>query len=387
MKLTELAIKNKVTAYMLFTLLLIFGYMSYNNSEKAEDPGFTIKVALITTNWPGATAKQMADLVSKRITDQVQNMDALKYVESKNIDGQSNVYVNIKSGYKDLKPVWQELRDRINTFVVPALPQGVQAPQINTYFGDVYGTLLAIGGDGYTNEELYETAANLKDSLLFSVPEIGRIDISGVQGEAIYIDIDNKLLSQTGVTLENILSTLSNLNVIIKGGDLVIDNDRLKLNPSGNFENLEDIKNTVITSSDGKSNIYLKEIANIYNGYQEPSNYSIDFNGHNAITLGVSLGAGQDILVMSDGIKSTLAEFKKNLPIGLEIGEIYYQPDLVQVKVTSFIVNLIQAISIIIIVMLIFLGLRSGLIVAALTPTSIAFTLIGLYYMGYGINQ
>ncbi|MGL5622022.1 efflux RND transporter permease subunit, partial [Cetobacterium sp.] len=280
MKLTELAIKNKVTAYMLFTLLLIFGYMSYNNSEKAEDPGFTIKVALITTNWPGATAKQMADLVSKRITDQVQNMDALKYVESKNIDGQSNVYVNIKSGYKDLKPVWQELRDRINTFVVPALPQGVQAPQINTYFGDVYGTLLAIGGDGYTNEELYETAANLKDSLLFSVPEIGRIDISGVQGEAIYIDIDNKLLSQTGVTLENILSTLSNLNVIIKGGDLVIDNDRLKLNPSGNFENLEDIKNTVITSSDGKSNIYLKEIANIYNGYQEPSNYSIDFNGH-----------------------------------------------------------------------------------------------------------
>lgn len=107
MKLTELAIKNKVTAYMLFTLLLIFGYMSYNNSEKAEDPGFTIKVALITTNWPGATAKQMADLVSKRITDQVQNMDALKYVESKNIDGQSNVYVNIKSGYKDLKPVWK----------------------------------------------------------------------------------------------------------------------------------------------------------------------------------------------------------------------------------------------------------------------------------------
>lgn len=387
MNLTELAIKNKVTAYMLFTLLLIFGYMSYDKSEKAEDPGFTIKVALITTNWPGATAKQMADLVSKRITDQVQNMDALKYVESKNIDGQSNVYVNIKSGYKDLKPVWQELRDRINTFVVPALPQGVQAPQINTYFGDVYGTLLAIGGDGYTNEELYETATSLKDSLLFSVPEIGRIDISGVQGEAIYIDIDNKLLSQTGITLENILSTLSNLNIIIKGGDLVVDNDRLKLNPSGNFENLEDIKNTVITSSDGKSNIYLKEIANVYNGYLEPSNYSIDFNGNNAITLGVSLGAGQDILVMSKGIKSTLAEFKNSLPIGLDIGEIYYQPDLVQVKVTSFISNLLQAISIIIIVMLIFLGLRSGLIVAALTPTSIAFTLIGLYYMGYGINQ
>ncbi|MGL6023852.1 MAG: efflux RND transporter permease subunit, partial [Cetobacterium sp.] len=387
MKLTELAIKNKVTAYTIFILMLIFGYMSYDKSEKAEDPGFTIKVALISTTWPGATAKQMADLVSKRITDQVQNMDALKYVDSKNIDGQSSVYVNIKSGYKDLRPVWQELRDRINTFVIPALPQGVQTPQINTYFGDVYGTMLAIGGDGYSNKELYETASKLKENLLFAVPEIGRIDIGGIQNQAIFLDIDNKLLSQTGVTLDNVISTLSNLNIIIKGGDLVVDNDRLKLNPTGNFENIEDIKNTVITSSDGKSSIYLKEIANIYNSYIEPSNYSIDFNGNNAVTLGVSLESGQDILVMSEGIKATLAEFKSNLPIGLEIGEIYYQPDLVQVKVTSFIVNLIQAITIIVIVMLIFLGFRSGLIVAALTPTSIAFTLIGLYYLGYGINQ
>ncbi|MGL6130674.1 MAG: efflux RND transporter permease subunit, partial [Fusobacteriaceae bacterium] len=113
----------------------------------------------------------------------------------------------------------------------------------------------------------------------------------------------------------------------------------------------------------------------------------IDFNGNNAISLGVSLGAGEDILIMSEGIKATLAQFRSKLPVGLEIGEIYYQPDLVQVKVTSFIASLVQAIIIIVLVMLAFLGVRSGFIVAALTPTSIAFTLIGLYYMGYGINQ
>ncbi len=387
MKITELTIKNKVTAYLLFTLLLIFGYSSYEKSEKAEDPGFTIKTALITTNWPGANAKQIADLVSKKITDQVQNMDSLDYVNSKNVDGQSNVYVNIKSEYKDLDPVWKELRDRINTFVVPSLPQGVQTPQINTYFGDVYGTLLAIGGDGYTYEELYETAVKLKDNLLFAVPQIGRIDISGVQSQAIYIDIDNKFLSQSGITLDNIISVLNNSNVIVKGGDLVVEESRLKINPTGNFQNLDDIKNVVITSNDGKESVYLKEVANVYKGYKDPSPYSIDFNGNDAITLGVSLGAGQDVLVMSDGIKKTLSEFKKDLPAGLEIGEIYYQPDLVQVKVTSFIVNLFQAVTTIVLVMLIFLGIRSGLIVAALTPTSIAFTLIGLYYMGYGINQ
>lgn len=387
MKLTELAIKNKVTTYFLIVILLIGGYLSYNKSEKAQDPGFTIKVALITTNWPGATAKQMADLVSKRVADQVQNMDSLWYVNSTNTDGQSNVYVNIKAEYKDIQPVWTELRNRINTFVVPNLPQGVQTPQINTFYGDIYGTLLAIGGEGYTYEELYETAYQLKEILLFNVPQIGSIDISGIQKETVYIDIDNKLLSQTGLTLENIINTLNSSNVIIKGGDIVIDENRLKVSPSGNFQNIEDIKDTIITSPNGEASIYLSEVANIYKSYQDPSTYSIDFNGNKSLVLGISLGSGEDVLLMGKGIQETLKTFKNSLPIGLEIGEIYYLPDLVQTNVTAFIVNLFQAITTIVLVMLIFLGLRSGLIVAALTPTSIAFTLIGLFWFNYGINQ
>lgn len=387
MKLTELAIKNKVTTYFLIVILLIGGYLSYDKSEKAQDPGFTIKVALITTNWPGATAKQMADLVSKRIADQVQNMDSLWYVNSTNTDGQSNVYVNIKAEYKDIQPVWTELRNRINTFVVPNLPQGVQAPQINTFYGDIYGTLLAIGGEGYTYEELYETAYQLKEVLLFNVPQIGSIDISGIQNETVYIDIDNKLLSQTGLTLENIINTLNSSNVIIKGGNIVIDQNRLKVTPSGNFKNIEDIKNTIITSPNGDSSIYLSEVANIYKGYQDPSTYSIDFNGNKSLVLGISLGSGEDVLLMGKGIQETLKTYRNSLPIGLEIGEIYYLPDLVQTNVTAFIVNLFQAVTTIVLVMLVFLGLRSGLIVAALTPTSIAFTLIGLFWFNYGINQ
>lgn len=387
MKLTELAIKNKVTTYLIIFLLLVMGYRSYNSSEKSQDPGFTIKVALITTNWPGATAKQMADLVSKRIAEQVQNMDSLWYVNSTNTDGQSNVYVNIKAEYKDIQPVWQELRDRINTFVVPSLPSGIQTPQINTFYGDIYGTLLAIGGDDYSYEELYQTAEQLKEILIFNVPQIGSIEITGVQNEAIYLDIDNKVLSQTGITLDNILNTLNSLNVIIKGGDLVVNQNRLKITPSGNFKSIDDISNTIITSPDGKSSIYLKEVANIYKGYQDPSPYSVDFNGNQSLVLGISLGSGEDVLLMGRGIQETLKKFKHDIPIGLEVGEIYYLPDLVQTNVTSFIVNLFQAVTTIVLVMLVFLGIRSGLIVAALTPTSIAFALIGLYYMGYGINQ
>lgn len=387
MKITELAIKNKVTTYLLIVILLVGGFLAYKNSEKSQDPGFTIKVAVITTNWPGATAKQMADLVSKRVADQVQNMDSLWYVNSVNTDGQSNVYVNIKAEYRNITPVWQELRDRINTFVVPNLPQGVQPPQINTFYGDIYGTLLAVGGDGYTYEELYKTADNLKETLLFNVPQIGSIDIIGVQNETVYIDIDNKILSQTKISLGQIINTINSSNVIIKGGDIVIDENRLKLTPTGNFSTIEDIGNIIITSPDGKSSIYLREIANIYKGYQDPSPYLVDFNGKNSIVLALSLGSGEDVLVMGEGIQKTLSSFRENLTAGLEVGEIYYLPELVQNNVTAFIINLVQAVSTIVLVMLIFLGIRSGLIVAALTPTSIAFTLMGLYFLGYGMNQ
>lgn len=387
MKLTDVALKNKVTTYLIFITLLLVGYMSYEKSEKSEDPGFTVKVALITTNWPGATSKQMADLVSKKIADQIQNIETLDYVDSKNIPGESNVYVNIKSGNRDLVPIWQELRNRINTFVVPALPEGVQTPIINTYFGDIYGTLLTISGDSYSYEELYKTAENLKAKLLFSVPQIGRIDISGVQNEVIYVKVDNERLSQSKISMSNIIETLQNVNVIENGGDVVSDDYRIKISPTGNFKNIKDIENTIITDSNGQNAIYLKEIAKVEKTYQDPSDYMISYNGDKAITLGVSLGDKEDVLVMSKGIKSVLKDFKSKLPIGIEVGQIYYQPDLVQDKVTSFIANLVQAIVTIVIVMLLCLGLRSGLIVAALTPTSIAFTIIGLYYLGYGINQ
>lgn len=387
MKLTELAIKNKVTTYFIIFFLLFTGYSSYNKSEKAQDPGFTIKIALITTNWPGATAKQMADLVSKKIANEVQNMDSLWYVSSTNTDGQSNVYVNIKAEYKDIQPVWTELRNRINTFVVPTLPQGVSTPQINTFYGDTYGTLLAVSGDTYSYDELYNVAYRLKETLLFNVPQIGNIQMNGIQREAIYIDIHNELLSKSGISIDNIINTISKSNVIINAGDIVVEENRVKINPTGNFNNIEDINNIIITSPDKKESIYLKEIAEITKQYQTPSNYSTSFNGEKSIILGISLGEGEDVLLMGKGIQKTLSNFKGTIPAGLKIGSIYYLPDLVQTNVTAFIVNLFQAVITIILVMLIFLGIKSGLIVAALTPTSIAFTIAGLYYLGYGINQ
>jgi multidrug efflux pump subunit AcrB len=387
MNLTELSIKNRITTYLLILLLLLFGVLSYKSLEKAEDPGFTIKVALITTNWPGATAEQVANLVSKKIENEVKSIDALNYVTSKNTDGQSNVYVNIRSQYKELGPIWQELRDKINTYVVPQLPQGAQTPMINTYFGDVYGSLITLSSEDYSYAELYKEAEKLKEYLFFSAPEIGKIDISGVQSEVIYINIDNARLANSGISLQSIAQALSSSNVIVAGGTLLNQNDRIMVIPEGNYNDLTQIEKTIISSSDGKNSLFLKDIATIERGYQDPASFKIFYSGKKSLVIAVSLRKGENIIAMGDKIKDAVNKFEKSLPIGMETDIVYFQPSLVEEKVTSFISNLFQAIVTILIIMFMFLGFRTGVIVASLTPTSIAFTMIGLMIFGYGINQ
>ncbi|MBP6323260.1 MAG: efflux RND transporter permease subunit, partial [Fusobacteriaceae bacterium] len=186
MSLTELALKNKLSTYLLVALMCVFGVMSYLSAEKAEDPGYTVKTAIITTKWPGATAEQVAELVSKKIEQEVRTLDSLDYVYSKNTPGESNVYVNLKAKYWETFEPFQELMNKVNSFVV--LPPDASKPIINVYFGNVYGTVLTMQSDTVSPEKLYEYSEDLKKELFFNVPEIAEVKIYGRQNEMIYID-------------------------------------------------------------------------------------------------------------------------------------------------------------------------------------------------------
>lgn len=387
MILTKFALKNRVTTYVISIMFLIFGAIAYKFSMKSENPSFTIKTVVVSTVWPGATAMEMADLVSKKMENEALSIAALDFVESKNIDEQSYVYFNIKAEYKDMAPIFQEIRNKVNTYVTPTLPSGVQPPQINTYFGDVYGIQIAISGDNYTYEKLYEVTEDLRRKMLAQVPEIGQTQISGIQNEVIYLDIDNNILATSGITLQEVANALSKYNVVIPGGNLRTGTERINIYPTGNFKDPEQIGKTLISSRDGKQSIFLNEIAQIKKGYIDPPNYRAYFKGKRALVLGLSLREGADILVMGERAQKILEEFKKTLPRGVEVGIAFYQPDLVQDKIAVFISSLLQSIAIIIGIIFLFQGIRSGVIVASLTPISIAFTLIALYFMGYGLNQ
>lgn len=386
MSMTTLAMKNKVATYLFIVLLCFFGVFAYLSSEKAEDPGYTIKTAVISTSWPGATAQQMAELVSKQIEDEARSLDSLDFVESKNLPGQSNVYVNLKAKYWDPEPEWTKLRNKIE-FVIPKLPQGVQKPIINSYFGDVYGTVASISSKDLSYDELYKKAEELKTELLFKVPEIGQVQIIGVQQNVIYVEIDNEKLATMGISLSQIAQSLKGANLIIRGGSTLDTGNQIIINPSGTFKTVEDIGKVVLAGQTKEQRIYLQEIAKITKGYITPSSL-LTFSGEDkGLVLAISLSAGQNILKLGEKTKVVLEEYEKTLPLGTEVKLVYNQSKLVDGKIAGFLSSLIQAIVVIVGIMFIFLGMKSGLIVASLTPTTIAVTLIGLYLFGYGINQ
>ena len=372
---------------MIILLICFFGIIAYLSLEKAEDPGYTIKTAVIVTNWPGATAEEVGNLVSKKIENEVRNMDSLDYVESKNLPGQSNVYVNLKQKYWNPDKEWTELRNKITTFVTPQLPYGVEPPLINTYFGDVYGTVLSVSSTDLSYEELYKQGKKLEEALLFNVPEIGKIEFFGIQKNIIYINLNNEKIAEMGITLQEISSSIKGGNIIISGGNLKTKSYKVLINPSGTLKTLEDIRKIVVSGNRRGERIYLGEIGTVEKGYINPPSLLTFNKNTKSIVLAIALSNGENILKLKSETKKVIKNFSKTLPLSTNISFVYNEGDFVENKIGSFLSSLAQAIISIVAIMLIFLGLKTGLIVASLTPVSIAATLIGLKFFGYGINQ
>ena len=389
MLLTELSIKNHITTAILYILIIVGGYFAYTGMEKAEDPGFTIKTATITTYWPGATAQQMESLVSDKIAETLQEMEETDFIESKNRDGISTVYFNAEAIYwgDELLPIWEKLRKKVYIEAVPKLPEGVVGPFVDDEFGDIYGTVVAISGDDYSYTELYDEAEKLREALLMQVDEIGKIAVHGVQEERIFVEYNNSKLAEMKISIKDISDALSSRNIIIPGGNILDSNKRMTVLPTGNFITVDEIGKTVINVPGSDEVVYLKDIADIEKGYIDPANYKTQFNGKNAIILSASLKSGEDNIILGRNVKEILTTYQEKAPIGLEYDILAFQPDIVENKVLSFVSNLAQAIFTVLAVMFIFLGLRTGLIVASLVPTAIALALVVLPKLGYGLNQ
>jgi multidrug efflux pump subunit AcrB len=385
--MTNFSIKNKVTIIILYVLIIFTGIKSFQNMEKGEDPPFRIKVATITTQWQGANANEMAELVGDKVEEVIQDIEELDFVETKNINGMSTTYINIKPEYRDLPPIWDNLRKKIKYDVEPYLPKGASVPNINDEFGDVFGSVIMVTGEGYNYHDITVIAENLRTQILKKVPEAGKVHLYGEQSERIYVSFDQGKLAQMGLSSSDIANALSKRNEMASSGSIIIGSENINLKSTGDFKDIEDIKNSVINIPGSNEIIYLKDIAEVKRGYLNPSTYLTRFNGKKAVAVAVSLKDGMDDTKLGEHLNDLIISNEEKYPIGINFDFVAYSPQRVVDKTNSFVSNLIQAVVTVLLVMLISLGLRTGLIVASLIPTSIAMAFLLMPHFGVNLDQ
>lgn len=369
----ELAINKRVITWVLTLLAAVVGVASYETMGRLEDPEFTIKEALIITHYPGASAQQVEEEVTDKIEMKIQEMGELLRIYSINKPGVSTITAEMKKQYgkEDLPLIWQKLRSKVDD-VQSQLPPGVHPSIVNDDFGDVYGVLLAVTGEGYSYAELKEFAKFLRKELLL-VNDVAKVVIQGEQQEVIYVDIDRAQISQLGIGLDEVFEALKEKNTITEAGEVRAGDDFIRINPTGAVNAVEDIRNLVISSKDKANNklIHLYDIAKVKRAYQEPFNNRVRQNKQPAIVLGISTISGGNVVVMGEALHQKLLDLKPRIPAGFDIHPISVQSNRVTDSINNFIVNLAEAVVIVIVVLLVFMGFRSALIIGAALVLSV----------------
>ncbi len=385
MNITKLALDNNRTTLMLMLAILLFGVMAYKTMPKDYDPGFIIRTAQVITYFPGASPKRVEELVTDKIEKVIQEIPELDFVSSESRTGVSIVSANVKESYKEMRPIWDDLRRKIET-VKSDLPEEAEDPIVNDEFGDVFGIVIGLTAEGYSYREMKDIAEEVKDELLH-LSEAAKVEIFGSQEERIYIEFDNARLAELGISPSQISDQLSSRNIIIPGGSINLSRDRISVEPTGNFESLEDISSTLIQIPGSDSVQYLREIATIKRSYIDPVNTQVSLKGERALSIAISMREGGNNIALGQQVSATLARMQNVYPIGVDFSLVSFMPEEVEEKVNDFASNLIQAVVVVTIVMLLTLGLRTGLIVAALIPASMISGILLMSFFNISIDQ
>ncbi len=385
MNITHFAIEKNRISLVLLAVLIFAGVSAYRGMPQAEDPGFIIRTALVLTYFPGASPARVEQLVTDKLEKAIQEMPEIDAIYSQSKSGVSIVTVDIQERFKEMRPIWDSLRRKVER-VAGDLPEGVIGPTVNDEFGDVFGTMVTLVGDGYTYAGLEDIAEEVRDELLL-IDEVAKVEIAGEQEERVFVEFANARLVELGLSPMQLRSILEARNIINPGGDIRTDDEQIVLEPTGNFESIEDLARTVITLEGGAELIYLEDVATIERGYVDPAQSKLTVGGEPGLVLAISMREGGNIIALGTAVRETIDRVRANYPIGVEFDYLQFQADAVEKKVNDFAANLMQAIAIVLAVMLLSLGLRTGLVVATLIPMAIIAAFIFMPLWGVGIDQ
>ena len=380
-------IRNKVISWMLSLIFLIGGVSAFFGLGRLEDPAFTIKDAMVVTSYPGATPQQVEEEVTYPLEKAIQQLTYVDEVNSISSRGLSQVTVTMKNNYgpDDLPQIWDELRRKVND-LKGQLPPGVNDPQVIDDFGDVYGILLAVTGEGYSYKELLDYIDYLRRELEL-VDGVSKVSVSGAQQEQVFIEISMKKISSLGLSPNTVFNLLSTQNVVSDAGAVRIGNEYIRIHPTGEFQNVEQLGDLILTEGGAQGLIYLKDVADVKRGYIEVPTNIIGYNGKLALNLGISFAQGVNVVAVGEAFDRRLAELKYQQPVGIDISEVYNQPKEVDKSVSGFVVSLGQAVAIVIVVLLFFMGLRSGLLIGLILLLTVLGTFIFMQYFKIDLQR
>lgn len=385
MDVTRFAIQNNRVTLIALAVICVAGYQAFLTLPQAEDPGFTIRTAVVITYFPGANPQRVEDLVTDKLEKAIQELPELDAVRSQSTTGVSVVTVDIKEEYRDMRPIWDNLRRKVEK-AERELPDGIRGPFVNDEFGDTFGSIIAVTGDGYSYADLKDVAFDVRDMLL-QLEDAGRIEMHGVQEERVFIEFNGARLAELGLSVGQLQQQLEAQNILIPGGSVSTGIERIELEPSGSFESIDDLASTVIRSSGEGGLIYLEDVATISRGYNDPPASLMRANGFPAVGVAVSTKSTGNIVRHGEQILALVDRLRNEYTAGLELSVVAFQPQVVERKVDDFVANVLQAIGIVLLAMLLMLGPRTGMVVASLIPAAMLMSLAIMQQLDIGLNQ
>lgn len=385
MNLSEFAYRNQTLVFVGVTLLMGYGVYSYLTLPAQEDPEIVVREAVITTRYPGMSAERVERLITKQLEEAIREVPELEEVRSISMPGVSIIHAEVYDRYFNLDQIWDDLRKKVER-ARSNLPAGTGAPDVNDDFGDVAVVTAALRSEQSEFGDLYDRAKYVRDAL-YAVPGTKRVDILGQREERIYVETSTSKLAELGLSPTAISNALAERNTIRPGGELDTGEREFVIEPSGNFEHLDELRETLVPVPATGELIPVGDLATITRGYLDPPSRTAYFNGQPAIVFSIAMLEGFRALDYCDEVIAKLERLETTLPIGYEIDVITNQAEQVANAVFGVTVNVLQTLAIVLVVVLLFLGVRTGLIVGAIVPVVMLISLAVMGFWGIALER
>ncbi|MFR5184422.1 MAG: efflux RND transporter permease subunit [Dialister invisus] len=384
LNLAEWAIRHKQIVYFFIIAIITGGLWSYFHLGRSEDPDFTIRQAVVTAAWPGASAQQITQQVTDPLEKKLQDTKGLDYIKSFTHDGKTVIYVNLKDSVpkEEMQTRWHEIRNLVND-EWSSLPSGVMGPYINDRFDDVYGSIYAVTGDGFSYEEKRKYAENIRRRLT-GVEDVQKVELLGVQKQEIYVEMDQNKLASFGIRPSDVFAMLQQQGAMMPAGMIHTDSRNVAIRVEGLLDTVESLKELPIHV--GERSFHLGDVASVTQMYADPETSLMYFNGKPAVGIAVSMAPGGNNLVLGKNLEREIEKEKAELPAGLDIEQVADQPSVVNDSIHEFTKSLLEAIVIVMAASFLSLGFWSGIVLALCIPVVVCASFIYMKWQGIDLH-